>query len=157
MSEAFTPRQITGEQVVEEARRWLGVPYKQAGASMAGTCCAGLPLGVGQALGQIPADARLPAHNPLRPSPRILQQALASYSRPIPLAEARPGDVIVMSVGERPLGQHLAILSDAGLIQLFPALSICRVVEHKIDSLWASRMLSAHRYRGVEERCLQQY
>jgi cell wall-associated NlpC family hydrolase len=149
MSDVFIPRPITGEEVVAEARRWLGTPYKQAGATREGVCCAGLPFGVGQALAQIPADARLPAHNPLTPSPRVVLQAVGEYSCPVPLADAQPGDVIVMSIGERPLGQHLAILSNVGLIQLFPARSICRVSEHHVDTLWAARMLSAHRYKGV--------
>lgn len=149
MGGEFTPREIRGADVVAESRRWLGVPYKQAGTTREGVCCAGLPFGVGKVLGQVPPDARLPAHHPLNPNPRIVLADVATYCTPVPLDEARPGDVIVMSVGERPLGQHTAIRSDVGLIQLFPALSIGRVAEHGLDPFWSSRMLFAFRFKGV--------
>lgn len=149
MGGEFTPREITGAEVVEEARRWRGVPYKPAGETLEGCCCAGLPFGVGKALGQIPADAKLPPHHPLNPSPRVVLGAVGEHCVPVELSAACPGDMLLMSVGERPVGQHIAFLSDHGLIQLFPAMSICRVTEHGLDPFWSARIMRAFRYRGV--------
>lgn len=151
MSDGFTPREITGDMVVREAHGWLGVPYKQAGATREGVCCAGLPFGVGKALGQIPAGAKVPAHNPLRPNPRVLVETVGAYGYEIPLGDARPGDVIVLSFEGRRLPRHLAIRTDAGLIQLFPAASIARVCAHGLDANWSSMMLAAYRYKGVRD------
>lgn len=149
MSEEFAPRVIAGETVVREARDWLGVPYKAAGTTRAGVCCAGLPFGVGKALGQIPADARLPAHNPVRPNPRVLVETVRLYSDEVALDEAQPGDVVVLSFEGRRIPRHLALLTGNGLVQLFPALSIKRVCEHSLDDAWRAMMLAAYRYKGV--------
>jgi cell wall-associated NlpC family hydrolase len=149
MSEEFTPRAITGADVVREAREWLGAPYKAAGATREGVCCAGLPFGVGKALGQIPPEARLPAHNPVRPNPRVLVETVRLYSDEVALDEARPGDVVVLAFEGRRVPRHLGILAGAGLVQLFPALSIRRVCEHSLDDYWRAMFLAAYRYKGV--------
>jgi cell wall-associated NlpC family hydrolase len=151
MTEEFTPREITGADVVAQALLWRGVPYKQAGATREGVCCAGLPFGVGKELGQIPPGARLPAHNPLRPNPRVLVETVRSFGVEVALSEARPGDVVVLSFEGRRLPRHLAILTDAGMIQLFPAQSISRVCEHGVDAAWAAMMLTAYRFKGVKD------
>jgi cell wall-associated NlpC family hydrolase len=151
MGEEFIPKEITGADVVEEALRWRDVPYKAAGSTREGVCCAGLPFGVGKALGQIPADARLPAHNPLRPNPRTLVETVGAYGREIPLIERRAGDVVVLSFEGRRIPRHLAILSRVGFIQLFPALSIGRVCEHGLDDAWREMMLAAYRFKGVRD------
>ncbi len=151
MGGAFTPRVITGEAVVAEALRWVGVPYKQAGSTREGVCCAGLPFGVGKALGQIPRDAKLPAHNPLRPNPRVLVRTVGEYGVEVGRDAARPGDVVVLSFEERRIPRHLGILGGAGLIQLFPALSIPRVCEHGLDANWMKMILAAYRFKGVTD------
>ena len=151
MFQDFTPREITGRKVVEEARSWLGVPYKPAGTTREGVCCAGLPFGAGKALGQIPLNAKLPAHNPLRPNPRTLLECVRLFGREVSEGPARPGDVVVLAFEGRKIPRHLAIVSDAGLIQLFPAMSIRRVCEHGLDPAWRAMILAAYRFKGVRD------
>lgn len=147
----FKARRVTAEEVVAEARGWLGVPYKAAGSTREGVCCAGLPFGVGKALGQIPPGARLPAHNPLRPNPRVLIESVGAYGREVTLGEERPGDVVVLSFEGRRIPRHLGIIVPTGLIQLFPAASIRRVCEHSLDDAWRGMFFAAYRFKGVTD------
>lgn len=149
MTQDFTPAAISGADVVAAARTYLGVRFKHAGVTRDGICCSGLALAVGKELEQVPLDVQLPAHNPLRPNPRLFAQ-IALYAVPIERGGERPGDVVVMShSGSVP--QHVAFLSDVGVIQIFPALSIFRVAEHSLDDEWRRRFLAFYRYKGVME------
>jgi cell wall-associated NlpC family hydrolase len=152
MSDEFTPRPITGDEVVAAARAWLGVPFKHAGTTREGVCCSGLVLAVGKGLAQVPEGVTLPAHSPVRPSPRLFLR-MRDWGSVVPEGEGRPGDVVLMTHGGSRFVQHCAILSGLefglGLVHIFPAASIPRVSEHHMDDEWRRRVVLTLRYKGV--------
>ena len=97
-----------------EARQWLGTPYRhQASLRGVGCDCLGLIRGVWRALhGE---DPETPP--PYRPDwaevggAEILLEALGRWLLPLPLAEARPGDVLVFRMEPGAVAKHCAILS----------------------------------------------
>lgn len=145
--EGFTPEAVTGRDIVEEARRFLDVRFKHAGVTESGICCSGLVMVVGKRKGQVPADVSLPAHSPLRPSPRLFL-TMRKWGAVVPEGEEQPGDVALMT-HSGDIIQHCAIRSDVGLIHIFPAMSIRRVCEHALDDEWRRRIKLTLRYRGV--------
>jgi cell wall-associated NlpC family hydrolase len=146
---------ITRADVAAEARRWLGTPFAhQARTRGLGTDCGGLVGGVAVALGIVPADwwqvhfdprfggyARQPAHGTLQ---RVLESFMATTDDP------QCGDVVLMTFGSEP--QHVGVLADYrwGGMSLVHALEAAgKVIEHRMSSLWRSRIVAAYRYPGV--------
>lgn len=130
---------MNGMDVVIEARSWLGTPFRHQGRIKGvGVDCAGLVVGVAQALGIEISDlsgyARTPSADGLR---RHVE------AQSVRVAEAQPGDVYLMRFEREP--QHLGIASDIGIIHAFSAPGKC--VEHGIDALWKSRIVGIYRFR----------
>lgn len=88
----------TGEALVAEARKYLGVPYAWGGESMSGIDCSGL---VQQALGALGVDM-----------PRVARQQMTQGTPVASMADARVGDLLVFDGGS-----HIAIyLGDGRMI-----------------------------------------
>ena len=135
---------ITRDQIIEEARSWLGTPFRHQGRVKGVGCdCAGLVVGVASALGL--ADFTEVAYG-RNPRPQKMGAVLDEYLTKKPLYEALPGDVIWMAFGKDPM--HLAIKTDYGMIH--STSEIGKVVEHGIDDLWNSRFRECYAFRGIE-------
>lgn len=132
---------MTPERIVWEARRYLGVPFKHQGRSMAGVDCAGLVVLVGMACGLVAHDE---TGYPRRPDGyqllSLLQKHLDRISNP------QVGDVLLLAYHAYP--QHLAIRTDKGIIHSYAGAR--KVVEHVYDKTWQDRLVYAFRFRGVE-------
>ncbi len=134
----------TREEIVAEARSWLGTPYQHQGRTKGkGVDCLGLVAMVGRALGLTDYDrldyGRLP-------NPRRMREELKAQLREISLRDAGPGDVVHMSWGIDPM--HLGILTPDGIIHAYSR--VPAVVEHGVDREWRGRMRFAYRYPGIE-------
>jgi len=132
------------EQVVAEARTWIGTRYHHMGdVKGAGVDCAMILVRVYCDLGFAPA------FDP-RPYPRdwFLHQGqeryiewLEKYSVRIPAEKAGPGDIIMHRIGRT--ASHGAILVDDNLMIHSYAPSECvelrerRVIRHEVDSYWS--------------------
>lgn len=149
---------ITRQEVVDEARSWLGTPWEhQQAVKGVGCDCIGFLAGVDMALG-LPegkawlADLRYKGYG-RTPKPDLLLEACSEYMDPIALDDAGLGDVLQLSYADRGVSQpmHFAIISCLDPRMMIHALAISprRVVEHNIDQTWASRVLRAYRLRGV--------
>ena len=57
-----------------------------------------------------------------------------------------PGDVLLMRFEQHP--QHVALVTDTGILHAYA--QVRKVVEHRLDSLWASRIVAAYRFKGIE-------
>ena len=148
---------VTPAQVVAEARTWLHTPFvHQAACKGVGTDCAGLVRGVLHALGILP-----PGYERLLP-----EQVLAYARRPDGItmrqvcdqqlqrvAAPAVGGVALIRFGDRP--HHLAFYADhqhGGTISLIHALGPrhpARVVEHRLDASWLSRVIGSYTIPGV--------
>jgi cell wall-associated NlpC family hydrolase len=95
------PRRATGLQVVQEARRFLGVPYLWAGMSAYGVDCSGLTYRVYQRLG----------HTLARNA-----SDQAAHGKPIDKRHLQPGDLVFFGTGSRNNIHHVGIYAGHGLV-----------------------------------------
>lgn len=138
------PREpIRRADVVAAARAWLGTPFRHQGRLRGRGCdCAGLLIGVAHDLGLSDFDFTAYGHLPHADTLRRLCDA---HMRPIPIADARPGDVLLMRWVDEP--QHLAIVTDIGVIHAYA--SARKVTEHGMDDAWRRRIVAAYALPGV--------
>jgi NlpC/P60 family putative phage cell wall peptidase len=139
--------------IVTQARTWLGTPFHhQARLKGKGCDCLGLVVGVVDELGLEDANGmKLAAHDEItysrQPDGAYLTEKLTGLLAEIPASEARAGDLALFKVRENP--QHLAILTDyegtLGMIHCFAPAR--KVVEHRLDDDWKSRMIKAFRWQ----------
>lgn len=131
--------------VIAEARTWLGVRWHHQGRSRAGIDCVGLAIKVGHALGLSDFDI---ADYSRQPDPAMMRSLLAQHMRLI--GDPEPGDLLLMRFEREP--QHVAILTEfqgaPGIIHAYAQAR--KVVEHRLDSVWKSRIVGAYRYKGLE-------
>ena len=131
----------TPEDVIAVASRYIGTRWHHQGRSRAGVDCIGLMVLVAQDLGLPVFDETDYSH---QPDGQRLQAALAAHLTPI--AEPEPGAVLLMRFETHP--QHVALMADGGDIIHAYALTR-RVVRHRLDALWRSRIVAAYRFPGV--------
>jgi cell wall-associated NlpC family hydrolase len=132
---------VTRADVIAEARRWKETRWHHQGRNSAGIDCIGLVIMVSHALGLSDFDITDYAR---QPDPKMMRGLLAAHMDPI--AKPEPGDVLLMRFEKEP--QHVAILTDIGIIHAYAQAR--KVVEHRLDSLWRSRIVGAYRYKGLE-------
>jgi NlpC/P60 family putative phage cell wall peptidase len=139
---------VTREDVVAEARLWLGTPFQHQGCLKGVACdCIGLVKGVGLALGLVDYDPASPeaqafASYSMMPDSKRMRQGLATWLLPIPVAEALPADILFMAWTREP--QHVALRTDHGIIHSYSGVG--KVVEHAFDESWQRRVVAAYRY-----------
>lgn len=139
---------VAREKVVAAARAWLGTPFHHQGrARGVGVDCAGVIVEVARELGLADVDLRGYGR---RPDSRELERLCHQQMMPIALADAAPGDVLLLMIDGAP--QHLAFQTAIGgeRAMLHAYAPSRRVVEHWIDEHWAERIVAAFRLPGVE-------
>lgn len=134
---------ITGQQVVDEARTWLGTPYTHQGRlKSVGVDCIGLIIGVAHNLGLSEYDiysyARIPDGTMML---QLMQENMTQISN----SEVLLGDIGLFSFIKHP--QHVAIFSDLGMIHSFSSTGKC--VEHRFAAPWDKRLISVFRLKGI--------
>lgn len=136
---------ITREQIVTEARAWIGTRWQhQARVKGRATDCAGLVIGVAWEVGLIGRDVDFNGYA-RQPDGDRMRQVCRDMMVEIPATCIRPGDVVAMRFELEP--QHVAIVTDRGIIHAYAQAR--RVVEHRLDSLWKSRIVGAYQFKGI--------
>jgi NlpC/P60 family putative phage cell wall peptidase len=137
-------------QIVNEAREWLGTPWKhQASLKGVGTDCIGLIRGVARAIGIadpfVTGEAIRYLGYGRRPDPTLLLEACDEY---LDRGRGALGDIIVMRFETEP--QHFALVSCLRPRRMIHAYAQARkVVENGMDALWLSRVVRTYAFRGV--------
>ena len=141
------------QNIVKQARTWMGTPFHhQARLKGKGCDCLGLIVGVVDELGLKDKNGvALAAYDETtysrEPDGKYLTEKLTGLLDEVPLNEARAGDMALFKVRENP--QHLAILTDyegtLGMIHCFAQAR--RVVEHRLDDDWQSRLIKVFRWQ----------
>lgn len=140
----------TREQIVAEARRWLGTRWHhQASLRGVGTDCIGLIVGVARALG-IKEAAQFDACDWIagygrEPDPEMLRRACSVFL--VPCRTPCPGDILLLRFLGEP--QHFALVS-APDYMIHAYAQARRVVENRIDDVWGGRIVGAYSYRGLD-------
>lgn len=139
------------EQIVTQARTWLGTPFHhQARLKGVGCDCLGLVVGVVDELGLKDRNGQLlAAYDEIvyskEPDGAYLTQKLTDLLEEVQAAQA--GDLALFSVRDNP--QHLAIITDyEGTLGMIHAYAPARrVVEHRLDDDWNSRLVKVFRWQ----------
>lgn len=150
---------VTGEQIVAEARRWLGTDFRPKGRLLGhGLDCVGLPLMIAEALG-------LHDKNGVRLNGACYStysdQPLRTYVHDMclkhlvvkPVREMKPGDILTLNVSTFPC--HVAIVGEhpkhgLTLIHAYSG-GPGKVVEHLIDIKWRRRIAGCFKFPEVEK------
>ena len=138
------------EDVLAEARRWIGTPYRhQASVAGAGADCLGLIRGVWRALHGAEPES-LPGYTPdWSEVDRVerLRDGAERHLLPVP-APYRAGDVLLFRMKGQAVAKHLGILSDAtaGRQRMIHAYSGHGVVESPLGPAWARRIVAGYRF-----------
>lgn len=136
----------TRAEVVAEARRWVGTPFRHQGRTLGVACdCAGLVLGVAHALGLSSFVFSEYGRDPVGTLKALCDEHMIQTN------EQAAGHVALMRFDSEP--QHLAILGDyphGGLTLIHAASQFKRVVEHRLDPKWQGKIVAIYRLPGVE-------
>ncbi|MBN9568973.1 MAG: C40 family peptidase [Alphaproteobacteria bacterium] len=138
---------MSSARVIETARGWLGTPYHdQASRKGIGCDCLGLARGVWRELIG-PEPVKVPRYS--RDwgevgAREVLAEGLAAYMVPIPLAEIRPGAVVLFRMRESAIAKHCGILTDEGaFVHSYHSLG---VIEEPLTDAWRRRITFAFLY-----------
>lgn len=135
---------VTREQLILEARTWLGTPFHHQGRIKGvGVDCVGLVAETMRACG-LPVTDRVGYSH--QPDGLQLLTAMMDHAVPILTEEMQPGDVLLFRFNVEP--QHVAFMTDIGMIHSTAANRRC--VEHCLDQVWMSRLVAVFRLKGVE-------
>jgi NlpC/P60 family putative phage cell wall peptidase len=139
--------------IVTQARTWLNTPFHhQARLKGKGCDCLGLIVGVVDELGLKDKNGQpLSGYDEVtyskEPNGAYLMEKLTDLLDEVPIAEARAGDLALFKVRENP--QHMAFLTDyedtLGMVHSYAPAR--RVVEHRLDDDWKSRLVKVFRWQ----------
>lgn len=141
------------QQIVNEARSYVGVRYRHDGRSREyGIDCLGLLYRVGEALefaGCAEASDAEPWPHMLEG--KILKSICDRMFRTIAPRQVQPGDILLFAEGFRP--SHVAIVAELqGRRTMIHAWYPARkVVENSIDQQWQNKIVACYRYPEVIE------
>lgn len=135
-------RTYTRDEVLAEARSWIGVPYLHQGRSRLGVDCVGLLIKVAHGLGMSDYDV---AGYARVPSSDFLRAECERLMRRIPVSQRQPADVLLLRFKRDP--QHLAVVTDRGFLHAYAGAG--RVVETSMPPEWERRIVAAYALPGV--------
>ena len=137
--------------IVACARRWIGTPYRHGTALQGVGCdCLGLVLGVWRTLyGDLPEPVpAYPADWAEAGRNETLAAAAARHCARVPVADVRPGDLLLMRWREHLPAQHCGFATGAG--RMVHAHAGAGVAEVALGA-WSRRVVFAFALPGLEE------
>lgn len=139
------------DDIVAEARRWLGTPYHhQASLVGVGADCLGLVRGVWRALHGAEAEA-VPAYSRDWAEATGAETMLAAarrHLREIDRAAAARGNVVVFRYRPRAAAKHIGILTDPA--RMIHAIEGAIVSEVPLGIWWRRHMAAAFSFPGID-------
>ncbi|WP_404862401.1 NlpC/P60 family protein [Georhizobium sp. MAB10] len=144
---------ITRQRILDEARRWLGTPYRHQGSSLGIGCdCLGLVCGVWRAVYGCEPEAPGPYAADWadgNQSERLLEAAERHCGAAFGLAAAQPGDLIVLRWRPDQPARHIGILS--GPDHFIHAYEQASVVQSALVPSWRRRVAAAYCFPGITD------
>lgn len=139
---------MTRADIVREARTWLGVRWRHQGRTRDGIDCAGLVIKVAHGCGLTDFDT---ADYGRVASDESMMALCREHL--LPVTTLQPGDVVVMAFENQ---RHMAIVGDypqaAGEVSIIHAYALGRrcVIEQRLDSVWARRIIGRFSFPQVQ-------
>lgn len=143
---------MTREEIVNEARQWIGCKWIHQACVRGVACdCVGLVRGVHEQLtgDAFVGDYDYPATWHLFKEDEKLCQECRKYLTEIPVAAAGAGDILLFGFRPRFPAHHLAILTGDGTI-IHSYMDVGKVVETAYNEEWRNMARFAFRYREAE-------
>lgn len=135
---------LVADDVVAEARRWIGTPFHHQGRLLGvGVDCAGLVIGVAKALG-LATDYQDCTDYSRQPDGEMTRLLVAHLDR-VRFTDRRGGDVVHVAWSMIP--QHVGILTNAGT--LIHAYGERGVVETTLSGQLLQGVRGVYRFRGI--------
>ena len=142
-------------QIVKQARTWMDTPFHhQARLKNVGCDCLGLVMGVAKELGlKDKFGDDFYKHDikdySMAPDTKFSIETLERVLHIVSVESVRPGDLAMFKILSNP--QHLAFITDfqGGIGMIHCDNSIKKVVEHRLDSRWRSRLFRAFRFSNL--------
>ncbi len=138
-----------GEKAVGLAETWIGTPYRHQGAAKGIGCdCIGLIRGIWRELyGAEPAP--VPAYAPdwaeRSGEDRLVEAARRLFGDALPVAQMRPGDILLFRWRPDCAAKHAGIL--AGPRHFIHAYEQSAVTRSPLVPSWHRRIAAVHRFR----------
>jgi NlpC/P60 family putative phage cell wall peptidase len=135
--------QIKTDDIIAYARECLGTPYLHQGRLLGiGLDCAGVIAHVAKRLGYEPVET--PGYS-RTPSNGLLELAADTQEWLYRVHEMQAGDILMMRFTGDP--QHVGIYTGENLIHSYEGIG--RVVEHRLDTKWKSRIMRIYRFKDA--------
>lgn len=140
---------VTRNDIVEEARTWIGTRWRHQGRTREGVDCAGLVIMVGKDLGLTEYDytayRRRPDHT------KFIEYFLAGGGIRVPIKDVQPGNMLLFTEYAYPC--HTSIVSEQnGVLHIIHShLPRKKVVEEPLIEPWLSKRVAAFAYPGTED------
>lgn len=138
----FKPRE---KQIVEAARRYLGVPFRHQGRSRLGVDCLGLLVCIARDCDLKHDEKQIFLLDEVDyghfPDPKRLYFGLMKVFEPVSREDMHVGDVLLLRIDGQ--ARHLAVVGDYSLggLSLIHAYAPARkVVEHRLDESWMEKV-----------------
>ena len=140
--------------VVAEARRWIGTPYRHQGATKGVGCdCIGLIRGVWRELYGSEPEV-VPPYAPdwaeRSRDERLLAAGQRLFGAPLSVAEAQPGDLLLFRWRADCCAKHAGIL--AGPDCFIHAYEQAAVIRSALVPCWRRRIAAVHRFPDAVDR-----
>lgn len=138
---------MTPERIAEEARSWLGVPFRHQGRTRRGVDCAGLVIVVGRAVGGFAPDWDFTNYQRQEHPRQMIRLMDANLSRRTDGEPERVGDIVVI----HPKGStswHMGIVVGSLVVHAYSLEG--RVVESPLTREWVYRRRAVYSYPGVD-------
>lgn len=146
---------MTPEDVVLEARKWVGTPLIFHGRTCGVAAdCLGLVEGVAQAFGQTVYDKL--DYGPMPPASKAIEVAetnlVMKHDAAVESVQLIASDVVLLCLGRAKEPKHLGLIgSFKGRLTLIHASGDHgKVVEHSLSDFWRGRVFRSYGFPGVE-------
>jgi len=137
----------TFQDIVVEAKSWLGVRFKKGGRDRMGVDCVGLLVNVGRNVGLEIDDS---IDYSFSPEPAKFQNLVYGQTVGLPAQGLRPGSIILLRQSIFPM--HTGILSrdEHGRLTIINANLHKRQVVEEPYADWKDKVIGIRSYKGVE-------
>lgn len=135
---------ISVDQLVTQARTWVGVPFHHQGRNRFGVDCVGFPECVLRELGELPEGFRVRLDYGRLPRRQDLVEGLRKWCEP---SGVIPGALLLIKWERVPYPSHVALYTGETIIHA--ARQNKGVIEHRYAEPWVSRTVSAWKLPGV--------
>jgi len=134
-------------EIVEEARKWLGTPWRHQGRAGSGIDCCGLVIRVGNDLDFITYQTS--AYSRRTTGEEFIHHFLNAGMHQVPFGRALPGDVLITADSKFPC--HCGFIGEKQGAKTFihAYARKRRVVEDPYDA-WLPKAVTVVRFPGVE-------